>query len=441
MGCAMHFARLYLSFSFRSPTYFQCDSCFCPFALYAFFAVTCVLSSPAYPIWFLPLLIINFVYRLDRCDNKKLGYVRQSPSRAISNMQGQADALTPKAQRVAAGETYFYREHRKPQVETSYRIRVISGTANYALSESVAKYLKVDLCRTEIKRFANGELNIKVVDDVRGDDCFILQPIAANEHTDINTAMMELLLLVHTLKLSSAKRITAIVPYFAYSRQDRKTEPRVPISASAVAQLLQCMGVDRVVTVDLHCGQIQGFFRNMPVDNLLMFPEFATYVMRQPWFDRERTVVVSPDAGGVERANVLADRIGASHIVTILKRRSGPGKVDSMQTVGNVEGYTCVIVDDIVDTAGTLCKACELLRDMGALRLVACATHGILTDPACERISQCDALTELVVSDSIAQNINSQKCNKLTVLTIAPLLVQAIYNLHFECSLSSLFRT
>ncbi|PWV02702.1 putative phosphoribosylpyrophosphate synthetase [Trypanosoma cruzi] len=349
------------------------------------------------------------------------------------------NCAVPRGQRVEAGESFFYCERSKPKVETSYRIRLISGTSNSALSESVAKSLNISLCRTEIKRFANGELDIRVLDDVRGDDCFIIQPTAGNEQTDLNTAMMELLLLVHTLKLSSAKRITAIVPYFAYSRQDRKTEPRVPISASAVAQLIQCMGVDRVVTLDLHCGQIQGFFRNMPVDNLLMFPEFATYIMRQPWFDKERTVVVSPDAGGVERANVLADRIGASHIVTILKRRVEAGKVDSMQTVGNVDGYICIIVDDMVDTAGTLCKACNLLKEMGAVRLVACSSHGILTDPACERINNCEALSELVVSDSIAQNINSQKCSKLTVLTIAPLLGRAIDNLHQEASLSSLF--
>ncbi|RNF00894.1 putative phosphoribosylpyrophosphate synthetase [Trypanosoma rangeli] len=355
-------------------------------------------------------------------------------------MQLRPDSCTlPQGQSVAAGETFFYCEHDKPKVETSYRIRLISGTSNPALSESVAKFLNIPLCSTDISCFANGELNIKVIDDVRGDDCFVIQPTAGNEHTELNTAMMELLLLVHTLKLSSAKRITAIVPYFAYSRQDRKSEPRVPISASAVAQLIQCMGVDRVVTLDLHCGQIQGFFRNMPVDNLLMFPEFATYIMRQPWFVKEKTVVVSPDAGGVERANVLADRIGASHIVTILKRRVEAGKVDSMQTVGNVDGYTCIIVDDMVDTAGTLCKACNLLKEMGAVHLVACASHGILTDPACERINNCSALSEVVVSDSIAQGVNSRKCSKLTVLTIAPLLGRSIDNLHREASLSSLF--
>lgn len=337
------------------------------------------------------------------------------------------------------GQSYFYCEHQKTGVETNYRVRVISGTSNSALTQQVADILAVEPCKTDVKRFANGELNIKIVDTVRGDDCFIIQPTSGNAHTSVNTAMMELLLLVHTLRLSSAKRITAIVPYFAYSRQDRKTEPRVPLSASMVAQLLQSMGVDRVVTLDLHCGQIQGFFRNIPVDNLMMFPEFAAYIIRQSWFDKKRTVVVSPDAGGVERANVLADRIGASHIVTILKRRKEAGKVDSMQTVGDVAGYTCIVVDDMVDTAGTLCKACELLKDMGAIRVVACATHGILTDPACERICNSTALEELVISDSISQEETLKKCPKVTVLTVAPLLAQAVESLHKESSLTSLF--
>lgn len=352
----------------------------------------------------------------------------------------ESNCVRLQANQVAPVETFFYREHRHPGVETKYRIRLISGTSNSALSQEVSKCLSIDLCQTDIKRFANGELNIKVVESVRGDDCFILQSTAGSKTTDLNTAMIELLLLVHTLKLSSAKRITAIVPYFGYSRQDRKTEPRVPISASMVAQLLQAMGVDRVVTLDLHCGQIQGFFRNIPVDNLHMFPEFATYLARQPWFDRTQTVVVSPDAGGVERANVLADRIGAAHIVTILKRRKVAGEVDSMQTVGNVKGFTCIVVDDMVDTAGTLCKACVLLKEMGAVRVVACATHGILTDPACDRINQTDALNELVVSDSISLEEASKKCRKLTVLSIAPLLARAIESLHSESSLTSLFK-
>lgn len=342
---------------------------------------------------------------------------------------------------VANEDAFFYRDHQKPKVETSFRVRLISGNSNPELGEAVSKCLNIDPCRTDVKSFANGEISIKIHDHVRGDDCFIIQPTSGNASVDVNTAMMELLLLIHTLKLSSARRITAIVPYFAYSRQDRKVQARVPISASAVAQLIQCMGVDRVVTLDLHCGQIQGFFRNMPVDNLLMFPEFVKYIQRQSWFDAKQTVVVSPDAGGVERANVVADRLGASHIVTILKRRKEAGKVDSMQTVGNVDGFTCIIVDDMVDTAGTLVKACDLLKDMGALRVIACASHGILTDPAAERIMQCAALEELIVSDSISQEEAKKKCSKLTVLSIAPLVAQTISLLHTEKSVSSLFKS
>jgi ribose-phosphate pyrophosphokinase len=337
-------------------------------------------------------------------------------------------------------EAFFYRDHQKPKIETSFCVRLLTGNSNPQLAEDVSQCLNIDRCKMDVKTFANGEISIKVLDNVRGDDCFIVQTTSGNPQVDVNTAMMELLLLIHTLKLSSAKRITAIVPYFAYARQDRKVQARVPISASAVAQLIQSMGVDRVVTLDLHCGQIQGFFRNMPVDNLLMFPEFCKYIQRQPWFDTKTTVVVSPDAGGVERANVMADRLGASHIVTILKRRKEAGKVDSMQTVGNVQGFCCIIVDDMVDTAGTLVKACDLLKEMGATRVVACASHGILTDPACERIMSCDALQELIVSDSISQVESKAKCPKLTVLSIAPLLAQAISLLHKEESISSLFR-
>lgn len=337
-------------------------------------------------------------------------------------------------------ESFFYRDHEKPKIETSFRVRLLTGNSNPELADAVSHCLNISRCKSDVKTFANGEISIKVIDNVRGDDCFIVQTTSGNGNVDVNTAMMELLLLIHTLKLSSAKRITAIVPYFAYSRQDRKVQARVPISASAVAQLIQSMGVDRVVTLDLHCGQIQGFFRNMPVDNLLMFPEFCNYIQRQPWFDRAKTVVVSPDAGGVERANVMADRLGADHIVTILKRRIEAGKVDSMQTVGNVDGFNCIIVDDMVDTAGTLVKACYLLKEMGATRVVACASHGILTDPACSRIMECDALQELIVSDSISQTASKAKCPKLTVLSIAPLLAQAVSLLHKEDSISSLFR-
>eukprot|EP00758_Cryptobia_borreli_P007786 Tbor_TRINITY_DN5331_c2_g4::TRINITY_DN5331_c2_g4_i1::g.4733::m.4733/K00948/PRPS, prsA; ribose-phosphate pyrophosphokinase len=327
----------------------------------------------------------------------------------------------------------------KQCIETGYRTNVIAGNANKALAASVAAALHQSLCNATSKTFANGEISIKFNEPIRGDDCFIIQPTTGSPTIDVNTALMELMLMIHTLKLACAKRITAIVPYFAYSRQDRKMQSRVPISASAVAQLIQCMGVDRVVTLDLHCGQIQGFFRNLPVDNLLMFPEFCKYVSACEWFDPSTTVIVSPDAGGVERATVVADRLGASHIVTILKRRKEAGKVDSMQTVGDVNGYNCVIVDDMIDTGGTLVKACDLLKEMGAARVMACASHGILTDPACERINNCDALDEVVVSDSIPQDHNIPRCPKLTVRTIAPMLAEAIKRLHKEESLSSMF--
>jgi ribose-phosphate pyrophosphokinase len=345
----------------------------------------------------------------------------------------------PCGRRVSVREHYYHVEMAKPAMEVTNRVRLIAGNANPALAKHVARALNLELTECDVKQFSNGEINIKIKENVRGDDCYILQPTTGNENIDVNTALMELLLLVHTLRLSSVRRITAVIPYFAYSRQDRKTQSRVPISASAVAQLIQSMGVDRVLTVDLHCGQIQGFFRNMPLDNLLMYPEFARYIEQQGWFVAKNTVVVSPDAGGVERANVLADRVGASHIVTILKRRVEAGKVESMQTVGNVEGFTCIIVDDMVDTGGTLCKAVNLLRDMGATKVVACATHGIMTGPACMRVMECDALAELVVSDSIPQDRHTAQCSKLTVLSIAPLVAQAVSRLHNDESLSALF--
>ena len=360
----------------------------------------------------------------------------QSPTRS-----GGADFRSVTPAKLPQTDHFYWRDCGKPTVEVNYRLRLLHGNANATLAGDVARCLSTALCQAKVSAFANGETSIHILDGVRGDDCFVIQPTAGTpQHVDVNTALMELLLLIHTLRLSSAKRITAIIPYFAYCRQDRKTQARVPISASAVAQLIQSMGVDRVVTVDLHCGQIQGFFRNMPLDNLQMYFEFMKYLRSREWYDAAKTAVISPDAGGVERASKLADELGASHVVTILKRRVEAGKVDSMQTVGTVAGYNCIIVDDMVDTGGTLVKACELLKQMGASRVVCCATHGLLTDPACERVNQCDALDELIVSDSIPQDGNVTRCPKLTVLSIAPLLAEAIRRLHQEESLSELFK-
>jgi len=321
-----------------------------------------------------------------------------------------------------------------------YRLQLVTGNSNRPLAEAVSRRLNVELTPARVGQFANGEIDIKVLGNVRGDDVFILQPTCASDSVDLNTSVMELLLLIHTLRLASAKRITAVVPHFAYARQDRKTEARVPISASAVAQLLMAMSVDRVIIVDLHCGQIQGFFHNTPVDNLYGYYLFAEYFLIKYGHRAKEFVIVAPDAGAVEKARNLADKLSASHVVTILKRRVEKNKVDSMQIVGDVSGRTCIIVDDMVDTAGTLVKGVGLLADNGATDIFACCTHGIFSDPACERINACDALKEMIVTDSIPQERNQAKCSKIRVISLAPLLAKAIQSVHEETSLSLLFQ-
>ncbi len=326
-------------------------------------------------------------------------------------------------------------------VEVAYRLRLITGTASPGLAADVAQRLGTEVTKAKVGRFKNGEIEIEIHENVRGDDVYIIHSVTSTDSVDVNTALMELMLLIHTLRNSSARRITAVVPMFAYSRQDRKVDSRVPISASVVAQLIQAMGADRVMTLDLHCGQIQGFFRNMPMDNLQASIIFADYVKKQPWFDPERTVVVSPDAGGVERANTFADHIQASGIVTILKRRVEAGKVSSMQMVGDVRDLYVVIVDDMVDTGGTLIAACQLLKNKGgAKRIAVCATHGLLSKSACENLRDCDALDQLIVTDSIPQESHVRRMGpKLNVLSTAALLATAVSHVHNEESVSSLF--
>eukprot|EP00667_Euglena_gracilis_P014459 EG_transcript_14984 len=321
-----------------------------------------------------------------------------------------------------------------------YRLQLVTGNSNKPLAEAVSRKLGVELTPARVGQFANGEIDIKILGNVRGDDVFILQPTCASSGSiDLNTSVMELLLLIHTLRLASAKRITAVVPHFAYARQDRKTEARVPISASAVAQLLMAMSVDRVIIVDLHCGQIQGFFHNTPVDNLYGYFLFAEYFMYKYGAKTKEFVIVAPDAGAVEKARNLADKLSASHVVTILKRRVEKNKVDSMQIVGDVAGRACIIVDDMVDTAGTMVKGVCLLKENGATDIYACCTHGVFSDPACERLNACDALKEMIVTDSIPQEANQAKCPKIRVISLAPLLAKAILSVHEETSLSLLF--
>jgi ribose-phosphate pyrophosphokinase len=325
-----------------------------------------------------------------------------------------------------------------------YRIHLVAGRGNPKLAQQISFCLKLPLTPCHISNKPSGEINIKVDPTVRGGDVYVVQPMCASAASaDVNTALLELMFMVRRLRLAQAARVTAIVPFFAYARQDRKTDLRGPISASAVALLIDRMGIDRIATLDLHSGQIQGFFNNRaPMDNLNMSHEFARYVGAQAWFDKARTVIVSPDAGGVGRAHEFADVLGVSHVVTITKRRVEAGKVESMETVGDVAGFTCIIYDDMVDTGGTLIKACELLKSMGALKVVACISHGILSGPCAARINASDALEELVVSNSLPQDANLTRVTegKLKVLCVANILATAVLCYHAERSVSNLFR-
>lgn len=315
-------------------------------------------------------------------------------------------------------------------------LRVVNGNSNPKLAEDICRYLEIPVTASRVGAFANGETFVKVLESIRGDDVFVVQPTCGNGSCNVNQAVMELLLMIHTLNLSSARRVIAVIPHYGYARQDRKHTGRVPISASAVARMITEVGVNGVVTMDLHCGQIQGFFHGCPVADLNASSEFAEYAKRKN-FDTSNLVVVAPDAGAVTRARRMGDRIGASRIVTILKRRVEANQVESMQLVGEVEGCVCVIVDDMIDTAGTLCKAAEVLKEYGATEVHAWATHGIFTDPACERLTKCDALVEVVVTDSIPQERATENCAKIKVISVAKLLADAIKRLHSEVSLET----
>jgi ribose-phosphate pyrophosphokinase len=314
-----------------------------------------------------------------------------------------------------------------------YEISIIMGNANTKLGEEIARALKIPVAVGEVSKFADGEINIQIKENMRGRDVFLIQ----GTNPPVNDNLMELLLLIHTLKLSSAKRITVVIPYYGYARQDRKTRARVPISASAVAQLIEAMGPHRVLTVDLHCGQIQGFFHKTPVDNLVGVGDFIE-VLKEKYKNPSEVCLVSPDAGGVVRARMVADALHVENVATILKRRAAANVVDSMQIVGSVAGMTAVIVDDIIDTAGTLCKAADLLIDSGAKSVIAFATHGVFSGTAMERINN-SSLSEVYVTDSIPQEKNLSQCSKLRVLSISTLLARAIERIHLEKSLSVLF--
>ncbi|WP_333834198.1 ribose-phosphate pyrophosphokinase [Rubrimonas sp.] len=322
-------------------------------------------------------------------------------------------------------------------MKSDLSIRILSGNGNRPLAEAIARRIsvyrgsEVGLADARVERFSDKEIFVEIFENVRGEDVFVVQPTS----NPANDNLMELLIMTDALRRASARRVTAVVPYFGYARQDRKTSARTPITAKLVANLFEKAGVDRVLTMDLHAGQIQGFF-DLPVDNLYAAPVFALDI-RHHFKNVGELQVISPDVGGVVRARDLAKRIGAG-LAIVDKRRSGPGEVESMTVIGEVEGKCCIIVDDICDTAGTLVKAAELLRDQGATSVHAYISHGVLSGPAVPRISG-SALESLVITDSIQQPEAVRAAPNIRIVSVAPLFAQAILNVGNDTSVSSLF--
>lgn len=308
-------------------------------------------------------------------------------------------------------------------------LKLFSGKANPALAKEICAYLGIHMGEATVSSFSDGEARIRIEENVRGADVFVMQSTCP----PVNDSIMELLIMIDALKRSSAYRITAVIPYFGYARQDRKDQPRVPISAKLIADLITTAGADRVLTMDLHAGQIQGFF-NIPVDHLYATPVLLDYISKAGGKD---LVVVSPDAGGVERARAFAKRLQAN-LAIIDKRREGPNQTQIMNIIGDVEGRSALLLDDMIDTAGTIVQGAQACANKGARRVWAGCTHPVLSGPALERI-QSSCLEEIVVTNTIPLNGKEQRCPKLRVLSVAPLLGEAITRIHEEESVSSLF--
>lgn len=313
-------------------------------------------------------------------------------------------------------------------MEDTSKLKIFTGNAHPALAQEICDYIGVPLGKAVCGRFNNGEIQVMVNESVRGKDVFIIQPTGA----PVNDNLMELLIMVDAMKRASARHITVIVPYYGYARQDRKTRGREPISAKLVADLMSTAGVTRVVTMDLHAGQIQGFF-DVPVDHLMSTSILAKYIKSMKL---ENLTIVSPDLGGVTRARELADRLGAP-IAIIEKRRPEPGVAKVMNIIGTVKDRSCVLVDDIVDTAGSLCEGAKALDKAGAMGVYAAVCHPVLTDPATERVKN-SCLKQLIVTNSLPIE-DYKKQNKLKVLSVAPLLGEAIMRIFHDASVSSLF--
>ena len=316
--------------------------------------------------------------------------------------------------------------------------KIISGNANRALAKAIARRMSmhrgvvVDLVDARVERFNDGEIFVEVYENVRGEDMFILQPTS----NPANDNLMELLVIADALRRSSAARITAVIPYFGYARQDRRTKARTPITAKLVANMIVEAGIERVLTLDLHATQIQGFF-DIPVDNLFGSPLFALDILHHFKGAMDKIMVVSPDVGGVARARDLAKRIGAP-LSIVDKRRGEPGEVAEMTVIGDVKNCRCIIVDDLVDTAGTLCKAAEVLMENGAQEVHSYITHGVLSGPAVERITA-SVMKSLVITDTIQPSDTVRHAKNIRVVPTAPMFTQAILNTWNGTSVSSLF--
>ena len=310
-------------------------------------------------------------------------------------------------------------------------MKVFAGNANPALAQDICNYLGLPLSKAEVRRFSDGEIFIEIGENVRGRDIFIIQPTCP----PVNDHLMELVIMVDALRRASARRVTAVLPYYGYARQDRKVAPRVPITAKVVAEMLMAVGVRRVLTMDLHAGQIQGFF-NIPVDNMYAAPVLLDYIS-QKLSNEHGVVMVSPDAGGVERTRAFAKRLDAG-LAIIDKRRERANECTAMHVIGSVEGKTAILLDDMVDTAGTLCSAAEVLIKSGAREVHACCSHGVLSGPAIERLTN-SKIKSMVITDSIPLSETARKCEKIKVLSVSKLLGEAIRCIHSEDSVSSLF--
>ena len=309
-------------------------------------------------------------------------------------------------------------------------MKILSGTSNLKLSKDIAKNLKLKLINTNIRRFADGEIYIEINENIRGNSVFVVQSTS----NPANDNLMELLLVIDALKRSSAKTVTAVIPYFGYARQDRKVAPRTSISAKVVANLISNTGATRVVTVDLHAGQIQGFF-DMPVDNLYTAPLFSKYIKKK--LTTKNLICVSPDVGGVARTRDLANRIKAD-LAIIDKRRPAPGKSEVMNILGDVKGKTCIIVDDIIDSGGTIINAVDALKKNGAIDVYVFITHGVLSGDAAKKIQK-SKIKKLIITDSIDNSKKTKNNSKIEVLSISSLMSEAIKRIANSNSVSDLF--